>query len=267
MSDSRYWDSLRQAGLFIYLFLFLLFLGLAGLGYFADRIGALEIWDSPVWVKIKVPLIAVGVIGFVGGVIAFARYGGQKELQAAQQYAQARGWGFARDDTEGLTARAAEILWALKNISIHYVRTVETGRRSLYLFNCWYKYEKETASRPYSYGTAGMIRFKRFASAGVPLDIVQRDWTEVMESDKVDMGKSRFSEQFLVLSRDPAGARETVSAAIQEIMLEHLTKPLHNPVSVSFGPGGVVAMTDRTNDPERLQDLIELLRAIESAAR
>ncbi len=48
-------------------------------------------------------------------------------------------------------------------------------------------------------------------------------------------------------------------------MLEHLQKPLHNPVSVSLGPGGAVVLTDRTNEPERLQELIDLARRIESA--
>ena len=216
-------------------------------------------------IKLKVPLIIIAVIAFLAGVIALARNQEQKELQAAQEYAQAQGWGFSRNDTQGLKTRAEEILWDLRNIDLYYIRTVETGQRSLYLFDCSYNHEKETASRSYSHGVACLIQSERFSPAIVPVDIVGRDWTEVMIPDKVDMGQSPFAEKFLVLSKNPAAAQQTVSPAIQAIMLEHLQKPLHNPVSVSLGPGGAVVLTGRTDEPERLQELIDLARRIESA--
>lgn len=54
---------------------------------------------------------------------------------------------------------------------------------------------------------------------------------------------------------------------IQAVMLEHLRKPLLNPVSVSLGPGGAVVMTDPTHEHERLQDIIDLARRIETVMR
>lgn len=267
MSDAGYWTSLRQAGVFIYLSLFCLFAALAVFIYLYDRISALALWNSSLWLKIKVPLIILGVIGFVVGVLAFARYQGQKELAAAQQYAQSQGWGFSHHDTEGLTAQASEILWDLKGLSLYHIRTVEPGARSLHLFDCSYNHKDDAASRRASYGVAAMIRSERFRRVTAPVDIVSRDWTEFMISNKVDMGMSPFTEKFLVLSKDPAAAKATVSEAVQAIMIEHLKKPLYNPVCVTIAPTGATVLTYRTDEPERLQDLIELVRAIEAAGK
>ena len=86
-----------------------------------------------------------------------------------------------------------------------------------------------------------------------------------MVSDKLDMGDSPFAQNFLVLSKNQAAARKTVNESIQAIMLEHLKKPLHNPVGVFIAPGGAIVLTDRTFDHERLQDIIDLARQIEAA--
>jgi len=57
MGDSQYWASLRGAGWFIFLFLFCLFLGVAVFAFLYDRISTLDIWNSPIWLKLKTPLI------------------------------------------------------------------------------------------------------------------------------------------------------------------------------------------------------------------
>lgn len=54
---------------------------------------------------------------------------------------------------------------------------------------------------------------------------------------------------------------------IQAILLEHRSDPHYNPTSVIIGPGGAVVMTGRTAEPERLQDLMELARKLDSAVR
>ena len=116
----------------------------------------------------------------------------------------------------------------------------------------------------YTYGTACLIESNRFHSGGVPVVIAGRDWTEVMQSDKVDMGESLFARKFLVLSKDPVPAKKIVNHSIQAIMLNHLEKPVINPVSVYIGPGGAVVLTGRTSEHERLQNLISLARGIEA---
>jgi len=265
MSDSGYWTSLWGLGILIFLGFFCLFAGSAVIVFFSDRISAQGLWNSPVWLKMKIPFIILGVIGFVVGAFALSRHQGQKEMQAAQEYAQSQGWGFSRYATQELTALAEETLWDFRSIYLYYIRTVETGQRSLYLFDCSYNRKADVAGSRSAYGVACLIQSERFSPATVPADIVGRDWTEVMISDKVDMGESPFSKKFLVLSKNPAAAQQTVSPAIQAIMLEHLQEPLYNPVCVSLGPGGAVVLTGRTNEPERLQDIIDLARRIESA--
>ena len=78
MSDTGYWQGLRRLGVVLYLSFFFLFLSLAIFVYFADYLSGLEIWDSPVWLEMRVPLLVVGVSGFVAGVVALARFQGKK---------------------------------------------------------------------------------------------------------------------------------------------------------------------------------------------
>jgi hypothetical protein len=99
----------------------------------------------------------------------------------------------------------------------------------------------------------------------MPVEIISLDWTEVMQSNRVDMGESLFAQKFLVLSKDPVRAEKIVNHSIQAIMLGRLEKPLHNPVSLYIGSGGAAVLTGRTLEHERLQDLINLARRIEAA--
>ena len=135
MGDSHYWTSLWVLVLFIVLSVVCFSLGGSLLAFLSERIGAFEIGKSPVWLKLKTPLIVLGVIGLVAAVIAFIRYNDRREMKIARDYAQAQGWGFSRDDTDGLTAKVAEILSGYY-LNLYYIRTVETGWRSVTLFDC-----------------------------------------------------------------------------------------------------------------------------------
>ncbi|MCK5767174.1 MAG: hypothetical protein KAH35_02210, partial [Candidatus Atribacteria bacterium] len=228
------------------------------------RISVFEIWNSSVWLKIKVPLIILCVISFLTALMAYIHYARQNELRAIREYAQDQGWSFSQNDTQGLKTKVAKIFWDLKDFDLYYIRTVEIGKLNLYLFDCSYLYRKELDADAYSYGTACLIESDRFHSGDVSVDIVRRDWTEVMLSDKIDLGESLFARKFLVLSKDPVPAKEIVNYSIQAIMLSHLKKPLINPVNVYIGPGGAVVLTGATLEHERLQDLIDLARRIEA---
>ena len=264
MSDPQYWASLRGLGLAIVLFILVIFLIVEIFGFLYGRISVWQIWSAPFWLKYKIPLIVIGIIGFIASVIAFARYEARLELRAVQEYAQAQGWGFARFDSQGLKERIDSIWWDL-NFNPYYISTVETGQRSLYLFQCSYKRKQASGRTSNYYATACLVHSDRFRSVTVPVEIVPRDWTEVITSDKVDMGDSPFTEKFLVLSENPGRAREIVNESIQSILLEHDKKPLFNPVKVAVGPAGAVLMADRTFEHERLQDLLALARRIEAA--
>jgi hypothetical protein len=103
MGDSQYWTSLWVLGLIIFICLFCLYLGVAVFGFLYDRISTYEIWKSPIWLKLKIPLIVLGVLGFLAAVIAFSRYQGQRELKAAQDTQP--GVRFSRDAAEGFRPR------------------------------------------------------------------------------------------------------------------------------------------------------------------
>lgn len=265
MGTSQYWTSLWVAGLVIVFCLFCLHLGTSVFVFLAERISTFDIWNSPIWVKLKIPIIVVGVICFLAAVIAYSRYGERKEMKIAEDYAQTQGWGFSRDDTEGLTAKVAEIL-SDYTFNLYSIRTVETGQRNLSLFDCSYK-NRGSNSRNDSRGTACLVRSNRFRSTAAPVMIFTRDWTEVMESDKVDMGESPFAQNFLVLSKAPDSAKRIVNESIQAILLEHMNSPASNGVSVIIGPGGAVLLTVKTAEHELLQDLLELARKLDLAMR
>ena len=265
MGDSQYWTSLWVIGLIIVLFYLILAFGQAVFAFLYDRMSVFEIWNSQVWLKMKVPLIIFCVVGLLIALMGYMRHQRGKELQATREYAQDQGWRFSENDTQGLKTRALKILWDLKNFDLYSIRTVETGKRNLYLFDCKYLYIKDVDTDDFAYGTACLIESGRFHSGGVSVDICKRDWTEKMQSDKVDMGESLFSQKFLVLSKDPDPAKEIVNDAIQAVMLNHLGNPLFNPVTVHIGPGGAVVLTGHTVEHERLQDLIDLARRIEAA--
>jgi hypothetical protein len=264
MGDAQYWGSLGILILFILLSLAAIIFGAQVLTFFYERISVWPLWNSPVWIKLKVPLIIIGVICFIAGVLAFSRHQDKKELQAARDYAQAQGWGFSRDAAPELKTRAEAILANLY-FTMKYISTIETGQRSLYLFNCTYKNRSSSGRKNYSYGIACLVESKRFRSAVVPVEIVARDWTEMMNSDRVDMGNSPFAQDFLVLSKDPGAAKEIVNDAVQATILEHSKKPSYNPVSITIGSGGAVVLTASTAAPEQLQEIIDLVRRIEAA--
>ena len=142
---------------------------------------------------------------------------------------------------------------------------MKRGGESLYLFGCSYK-NRDSNSKNDSRGTACLVQSDRFRSIAAPVEIVTRDWTEVMLSDKVDMGESPFSQNFLVQSKDPGSARRVVNESIQATLIEHLNKPTSNHVSVIIGPGGAVVMTaGKTAEQESLQEILDLARRLESA--
>jgi hypothetical protein len=265
MVNSQYWTSLWVLGLVIVFCLFCLFLGSSVFVFLAERISAFELWNLPIWLKLRTPIIVLSVIGFLAAVIAFSRYQGQREQKVAQDYARVQGWGFSRDAAEGFRDEVAQILSEYK-FNLYYIRTVENGRRKLYLFDCCYN-ALVSGRKNWNYGTACLVQSDRFHAIDAPVEVSARDWTEVMISDKVDLGDSPFTENFLVQSKNPDLAKRVVNEAIQATLIEHMSKPLANRVSVIIGQGGAVVLTGRTAEPEQLHDILDLAGKLESLMR
>ncbi len=264
MGATHYWTSLWRLVIFIGLSFFCLFLIITVINLLYDRMSTYDIWNSPVWLKWKTPIIILIVVGFLAALLAYISHENRRERQAIEQYARSQGWGFAVDAAEGIKSAVEKILYDL-DIRMQYVRTIENGERAIYLFDCSYKHKKAGSRVNDSYGTACLMKSKKFSVVTVSLEIIKRDWTEGMISEKVDMGQSPFAEQFLLLCRDPVPAQIIVNESVQSVLLEHSQSELYNPVSVTMGPGGVVVITDRTREPDRLQDLIKLAIRIETA--
>jgi hypothetical protein len=264
MGAAHYWTSLWRLVIFIGLAFFCLFLVITVINLLYDRMSTYDIWNSPVWLKCKTPLIILGVVCFLAVLLAYISFDNRRQRQAIERYAHSQGWGFAVDAADDVKSAVEKILYDL-DIRMQYVRTVENGERAIYLFDCSYKQKKAGARVNDSYGTACMVQSKRFSGVAVSLEIIERDWTEVMISEKVDMGATPFAEDFLVLSKDPVSAQIIVNESVKCVLLEHQQSELYNPVSVTIGPGGVVVMTGRTSEPERLHDLIKIALRIEAA--
>jgi hypothetical protein len=88
-----------------------------------------------------------------------------------------------------------------------------------------------------------------------------------MQSDRVEMGRILVRKEVSCPIHGPRFGKSIVNESIRAILPEHLSNPHYNPTSVIIGPGGAVVLTGRTAEHERLQDLVELARKLESAAK
>jgi hypothetical protein len=197
----------------------------------ADWIGPSAFFHSPLWLKLKVPAIIIGVLGCLVLLFAHLSHSNRKALQAHAEYAEAQGWSFSRQDTLGLKARV-EALFYDQQFDVNTVRTIETGAKHLYLFDCHYHFRggKSTRGR---FGTASLIQSDAFKRVRSPVLLCERIWTDAwLLSDQVDMGDSPFARAFIVQSKDSVGAKETLNGSVQAILFEHLNATNFNPVEV-----------------------------------
>jgi hypothetical protein len=266
MSDSHYWTSLWAIFLFIFLAICCFAVVIAAGNYLYDRLHVLPFWNSSLWLRYKIPIIVIGFILCLAALIAFIRHQGQREVQIAQEYAEKQGWEFSQTASPDFSARVKEIVNEL-DIDMYYVRTVETRNRKIWIFNCTYRDKEASSRKSYSYGTACLIESHRFQSTEMPVSIELRDWTEVMTSDKVDMGKTPFGEKFLVLSKDAEVAHRLVNEVIQSVMLQYFADEDSGRLSVTLGNRGAVLLTSRITDQDQLQDLLKWACMIEEAAK
>ena len=56
---------------------FCLYLGSSVFVFLAERISTFELWNLPIWLKLRTPIIVLSVIGFLTAVITFSRYQGR----------------------------------------------------------------------------------------------------------------------------------------------------------------------------------------------
>jgi hypothetical protein len=255
--------------LFIILFFVLLFIFLVArvIGLIGGRIGDLPIWKTQAWTTLRIPVIIVGVILIITIlVIIFSRMA-NKQSKAEKEFAQSQGWIYteSHNDPQGRTKalkNSLEKVFPQKYFDVSNIMTVESGRRNVFLFGCYFK-DRDWGHKQ-RHGFACLIESDRFGSVGSPVDIIGLGSFDTFGvSNQVDMGDSEFARNFIVTSKDPDLAKRVVSESLQAILLEGRMK-IHDYYEIVMGPGGAVIITWAYKTSEEYLALVDLARRIES---
>jgi len=140
MNDAQGGSSLRM----IYVLFLCLFLGSVILGFFYDRIADHLIWKSQIWLTLKIPTIVFSIIAILTILVTRNSRSSKKQENAEKEFAQSQGWIYTESysDPQGLTEELKarlEKVCSEKEFNILNNMTVETGRRNIILFSCWYR--------------------------------------------------------------------------------------------------------------------------------
>jgi len=255
--------------LFIILFFVLLFIFLVArvIGLIGGRIGDLPIWKTQAWTTLRIPVIIVGVILIITIlVIIFSRMANKQSI-AEKEFAQSQGWTYTESysDPQGRTKalkNSLEKVCPKKYFDVSNIMTVESGRRNVFLFGCYFK-DRDWGHKQ-RHGFACLIESDRFGSVGSPVDIIGLGSFDTFGvSNQVDMGDSEFARNFIVTSKDPDLAKRVVSESLQAILLEGRMK-IHDYYEIVIGPGGAVIITWAYKTSEEYLALVDLARRIES---
>ncbi len=215
----------------------------------------------------RIPVIVVSVILAIAVlVIIFSRMA-DKQSKAEKEFARSQGWIYTEsyNDPQGLTKAFKDSLEKVcpqKYFDVGNSMTVESGRRNVILFGCYFK-DRDWGHKQ-RHGFACLIESDRFGSVGSPVDIIglgSFDTTGV--SNQVDMGNSEFARGFIVASKDTASAKRVVSESLQAILLEGRMK-IQDYYEIVIGPGGAVMITWAYKTNEEYLALVDLARRIES---
>ena len=207
-------------------------------------------------------LIIVCVISVFAIALFYAARSNTKRGSMIQDFARAHGWNYAKTDIQGLSAKIdpyfPDSVFHLDNIV-----TIGSNGSSIHFFDCGYHYRERR--RGDMFGNGCVIESDRFRTVHTQLEIVARNWADAaMLSDQVAWEDSEFFRNFIVISKDQAAAREVLSTAVQQVLLEHCRKPLFNPVRISITKNGAVILTGLNAEPERWLDLIDLAQRVEA---
>jgi len=200
---------------------------------------------------------------FLGALILAYRYG-KKHKKVMDDLVAAQGWTLSRNraDTQGVAEKLDALLPDLK-CSLSYVMTVETGSRTLVLADGDYVWRCGT-KRP-QFSSFCLLQSPALEAVGAPVEICARNrLDQLLLGDQIDMGISSFSDAFIVQSKDSEAVWKLIGPAMQQAFLDHMAKPLYNPVQATVDNSGIVLLTGSVNQPERWMDLVEFARQIEA---
>ncbi len=252
----------------IYILLFCLFLGLAVSIFFYDRISELPVWKTQAWLTLKIPVIVITIILVLAVLLVIIARSSKKQERAEKEFAQSQGWIYTEsyNDPQGLTQELKARLEKVcpeKEFKLNNSMTVESGKRNVFLFGCWYRVRDWGPKE--NHGFACLIESDRFEWVTSQVDISGRNSADgLLLSNQVDMGDSEFARNFIVKSKDPFFAKRVVNEFLQSVLLESTRRPL-NTREINIGPGGVVILTGEYRPFGEWLALVDLARRIESA--
>ena len=205
-------------------------------------------------------LCIVGV--FLGALILAYRYG-KKHKKVMDDLVAVQGWVLSRNraDAQGVAEKLDALLPDLK-CSLTYVMTVETGSRTLVLADGDYVWRSGT-KRP-QFASFCLLESPALKAVGAHVEMCTRTWFDkALLGDQVDMGVSPFAEEFIVQSKDSEAVWKLIDPAMQAAFMDHMAKPLYNPMQITVDSNGIVLLTGAIDQPERWLDLVEFARQIE----
>ncbi len=256
--------------LFIILFCLLLFISLVAtvIGFIGGRIDQFPIWKTQTWSTLKVPVIVITVIVGITVLVVIISRISKKQERAEKQFAQSQGWIYTEsyNDPQGRTQELAgklEKVCPEKKFKLNNSMTVESGKRHILLFSCWYNV-RDWGPKDHL-GFACLIESDRFGSVNSQVDVSGRGSLDsLLLSNQVPMGDSEFARNFIVTSKDSTTAKRVVSESLQAVLLESMREPLGYD-EINIGPGGTVLLTGAYKTFEEYLALVDLARRIESA--
>jgi hypothetical protein len=253
--------------IFILCFLLLIMLLVNVLATMSDRFEKLSIWKAEPWSRLKVPIIVATVVIGIVILLIFAIRGEKKHERQEKEFARIQGWTYSGfNDPEGRTKELSGKLVKIcpeKEFTVMNCMTLESARRSIYLFRCRHRVRDGGGNRHDA--LACLIESDRFGGVRTQVDISGRTSVDgLLLSNQVDVGNSEFARTFIVTSKDPASAKATVNGSLQTVLLDSNRSSLYYS-EVSIGPGGAVILAGTVTPIEDGPALADLARGIESA--
>lgn len=255
--------------LFIILFcvLLVLFLVARVIGFIGGRIGDLPVWKTQTGTTLRIPFIIISVILIITVlVVVFSRMA-DRQSKAEKEFARSQGWPYTENHqdpqggTKDLKTRLEKVC-PKKYFDVGNSMTVESGRRNIFLFGCYFK-DREWGHKQ-RHGFACLIESDRFGAMVSPVDIIGLGSFDTFGvPDQVNMADSEFARNFIVTAKDPAMVKSVLSESLQAILLEGRTK-IHDYYEIVIGRHGAVIITWAYKSPEEYLALVDLVRRIES---
>jgi hypothetical protein len=242
--------------------------------FLQNHIGGLLIWNSPVWQKIKIPVIILAVVSGLA-LLIYANHRSQKTREREDRdFALSRGWGYAvnTNDPEGQIAeleRKIARVCLSKQYQVSSLMTIDDRNTKITLFDCVYSSRGGGRSNPHV-GSACFIESDRLSHLSSQVEVVPRtglDGALIMK--QVNMGDTEFSRNYVVSSKNPEEALKVLEVAVQAALLEQkkmVSSIVHN-MEIVFGPGGVVILLYRWPLPHERLALVEMARGLDAALR